>query len=181
MCVHVDPERGVPTTSKDCRMLSFTLRLPPRLRTEDEQSGEELTWRTNVSVCFAAKLCNLFSAFVLYQPRRLFKKLCLCYKFNWWKHNKWMLLDPGTSAFFSRKGLKWDVRQVKRSHLLWSTNQIKSDTVHVVGCLKCPLLLILLCRRILNTSVCYWVTLSIINKELFPANSLFTPSLSDGC
>lgn len=80
-------------------------RPPPsfQLRTEDEQRGDRLTWRTDVSVCFAAKLYNLSSASVLYDRYATQTEeagFCLCCKFIWQKHNKWMSLDLSMIVLF---------------------------------------------------------------------------------
>lgn len=88
--------------------LRAPFRLPPslELRTEDEQRGDGLTWRTDVSVCFAAKLYNLcrlplfcITGARCRQRRQVLK---LCCKFMSWTHNKWMSLDPAWLYFLKK-------------------------------------------------------------------------------
>ena len=89
--------------------LHAPFRLPPslELRTEDEQRGDGLTWRTDVSVCFAAKLYNLcrlplfcVTGARCRQRRQVLK---LCCKFMSWTHNKWMSLDPAWLYFLKKQ------------------------------------------------------------------------------
>lgn len=76
-------------------------------------------------LCALQQSCNLcfLPLFCIKRGRCVFFLSCLCYKFIWWNHNKWILLDSGMAAFF-KKRLHWNVRQVSTNHGRTFTSKI---------------------------------------------------------